>query len=326
MMYRSAVMKIAQREQNKFSDDGPVGTKQASNFSCYQPPMEDLLSTSQRNEHKTSIVAQETDLLDFSSSPAPATSNNTMDLLGVASEQKPANDLLALDSLPTMTAHTDATNNSSARDVWSSTDLISGLSLGGSANIDTGACELSKPESDLLTEAVVSVPAPLPMSPLQPEKKPVMASSMSSSSSLGLINGNKDTEDRFAALDALVGDSSNGMSTPMSMSDSLSSSLRGSGAGTSDLSSSLTMMGQPQLPFAGNTLNGGLAAMSNPILNPSTIDTSSLKISTMNGGGTVATTQSEDDENGFVMGGSEGTGLTPFAPAPSSAPPPPPPS
>lgn len=112
---------------------------------------------------------------------------------------------------------------------------------------------------------------------------------------------------RFAALDDLFSTSST------TNQPNTSSTLSSLDAMTTQALSTLTL----QSPATTNSMM--------PSIN---FSTTSLKVSDHLGGGGLTMSRSDKDnlENGFIMGGAEGTGiLEPMAPAPAVAPPPPPP-
>jgi hypothetical protein len=152
--------------------------------------------------------------------------------------------------------------------------------------------------------------------------------------------------DRFAALDALTtGSSTNGTMIGNCTNNVMLSGTATKSSAFSDLigpfstskytattpyrNSTLTDLNQLQFSITNNgtTTNPSMMMMAgqynNTAVVTSTISTSSIQVSQLP---TISNDDTDNCADGFVMGGSTGTGLIPTGHAPSSAPPPPPPS
>ena len=209
----------------------------------------------------------------------------------------------------------------------------------------------SSAQQDLLSLAP-AVAAVDPFAPVRQQQPPSsvhapagLMNTMQSTSSLAMSNPvmnnplqqqqQQSTADPFSAFDALGGSASATMANTISSSSRMNppaSSLmpptspgaisaptphntlnRNSGQAFADLAAGLT---------AG--LSGLNAPTSAPAYNQNTTSSSLSVAALHNPLPSTSTNQNNDDDNGFVMGGTTGTGLQPLGPAPSAPPPPPP--
>lgn len=297
----------ANREKQKFSDEGPVGGVKS------QQQQEDYLSS-----YEAPVSApQEVDLLDFSApaptvSAAPATSDllGTTDLLGASQATAAA-----------------ASNTNASLDA--TTDLLSLMTVAAPAA--PSAVE-SQPVPAIHVSFApvvppVSLPAPAPaVVPPQPDNSAAMKPPAMSSN-----------EDRFAALDALA---SNGASSSGSVLTGLEAQNRILGSfnvneamqvktTTNEHIGGMESSTKPQ-PIMGSyggeslSMTTGLSQFS-PVAPPLEKYVQPNFTSISMGAHYGDPAAEDDDEDGFVMGGAAGSGLEPAAPPPMDAPPPPPP-
>ena len=298
----------ANKEKQKFSDDGPLH---------HQP--EDILAY----EQPTAVAAApEVDLLDFSS-PAPAAPHiadtndllGTVDLLGITESAEPRTTLDAtadLLSLMTVSAAPPSVESKPVSAIHDSFAPVSGMTQ-----------ELEK-------SIGIATVAP----------GPAMASESKSNAAMNTMNANVD---RFAALDELASNNGKSLGSILTGVEARNRILgsfnvnesnqqvaqhepNSSGCGDVDTFKSPSFapapLGSDSISI-GMTTSGLSSLLTVPLPTEEYVEPNFSGIAMGATYGDPAV--DDDDENGFVMGGEAGSGLEPMAPPPAGAPPPPPP-
>ena len=280
----------ANREQQKFSDDGPVRSQE----------QRDIFSYSQSASVST---PQEVDLLDLSTpAPAPApTVSASNDLLGTP-------DLLGLSDAAPMGANTCTTLDATA-------DLLSLMTV-------TAPVESYPPPSTAVHDSfapVVPVDVPKPEGSMTP---PVMGSNEDRFAALDALA----SSDGKALGSVLTGhEAQNRILGSFNLNETYEpkeqQALDVGGDGGMG-----TIKIQPLAHLVGDTMgiSNGLSSIPTMPTPMQVFEQPNLSCIAM--GATYGELAiDDDDENGFVMGGAAGSGLEPAAPPPAGAPPPPPP-
>lgn len=279
------MIKQARKEKQKFSDEG------------YQPPggEDAALAAAQAEANLQDLLALQNTIMS-GGSVQPVTAAQSVDLLDFGG--------------PTAsTTNTAASYETDLLGGWGSSTPASapaGNDIFGDMAVNAPAPAASHdpfafaatpaapaPESSDFAGLGVATKTPAP-APMNNYGMPTSTNPASSKPSMAV------PEDRFAALDALA-----------SASSQLQPSMGGSGT--------------DGVGAAGPDMNrltdlSALSISSAPSSVP-VVNTSAIKVSQM---GNTPVGGDGDGENGFVMGGSVGAGLTPLGPAPATPPPPPP--
>ena len=285
------MIKQARKEKQKFSDEGyqPPGNEDAILAAAQaEANLQDLLSMD--NDFGTNAVAQ-------NNAPPPATVD-LLDFGGPSATVAP-------------TASTNYQNDLLGVSDWGASAPAANDIFGGMTS--TAPSSTVAPINDPFAFAAAPVPHPSSavsglVGTAQPDTSnpDALLSSgvgMPQSSMSSLNKPETSTAvDRFAALDALADSSSSHTPAFASPSNPVSLPTPNVDALT-DLS----------------TLSTALPSAPAISVNTSSLKVSQLGMAPIGGNG-------DDDDNGFVMGGSVGAGLKPLGPAPAAPPPPPPPT
>uniref|UniRef100_A0A7S3L761 ENTH domain-containing protein n=1 Tax=Amphora coffeiformis TaxID=265554 RepID=A0A7S3L761_9STRA len=255
------MIKQARKEKQKFSDEG------------YRPPgSEDALAAAQ--------AQAEANLLDLLAMKEAATVTQSVDLLDFGG---PSN---------------TETNTTQAYE----TDLLGGWGAPAAAPASAGndifgsmAAPAPAASHDPFAFAAAPAPASSDFAGLGVTTTTPVLSTMQASSKPPMA---EPEEDRFAALDALAGSST--QSQP---------SLGGYSVGA-------------PTPDVNKLTDLSVLSISSAPASVPAVNTSAIRVSQM---GSAPVGGEDDDDNGFVMGGTTGAGLMPLGPAPATPPPPPPP-
>lgn len=280
----------ANREKQKFTDDGPVHTQQQE---------QDYLSGSYTQPSAPAAVGPEVDLLDFSApvsalTPAYTDPFGTADLLGANLQSSAAADSAGSSSV-------DAT-----------TDLLSLMTV---APTVPAAPTVAQQQT---TIAAHDSFAPTPVPALQPESS---AGGMKSS----VMTSNVD---RFAALDALASNDGKSSGSILTGFEAQNRILGSFNVNETNGKVQQTVKTNPQtLASIGGesitAMTNGLSSL--PTVPPPVEEYVQPNFASISMGATYGDPSGFDDDDGFVMGGVAGSGLEPVAPPPAGAPPPPPP-
>jgi hypothetical protein len=300
----------AQREENRYTDDGKSKNK---------GPALDVFSVEM--PASTSVAAGvTTDLLDFDhTAPAPAVTQPEVDLLDLSSEPVPV--------IPT----------NQRSDLLGADDLLAGAQNSSVATTNGGVSDAA----DLLSLMTVAPTSELlaPSSAMSGQSIPDVSSSENTmTSKTSVMSSNAD---RFAALDALqpaVGASKTGSVLSGKEAENRILGNIGVGSSTAAATSTTSSLDEPPLGqlnqhyeagsdyeypssngILSNTTPSSMMMMSPPVAPK--VDYSSIHMGTTFGNPADG---DEDEDDGFVMGGSKGSGLEPIGAAPAAPPPPPP--